>query len=153
VDYVQIYPGAIARSKDLATVQPATNQAFGDAVRLRGYDVVRSSDATHLTVTLYWKILRSLPSDPIVAVNIKGRDRPSWGQTTSPFTQSILSTKFIKRGMLIRDIHSIPLSAPLPDGTYTLDVGWFSNASIPSDLSNDMKSVGEFTAIAVNLSN
>jgi hypothetical protein len=144
VDYVQIYPGTIARPADLSTVEQPQTENFGDRLRLRGYDVHPSANRQPLLLTLYWEVLK--PPQPNLSVSVTVTEgNQTIGQSKSPLMGGLVPRRYLKPGAIIRDVHQIPLASGLSAGSYTLAIALNPNLSSQPGQTTSVQPVGTFT--------
>jgi hypothetical protein len=101
---------------------------FGDAIRLRGYDLdtsqVRSSGT--ITVTLVWEGLDVPNTDLTMFVHVLGADGTRIGQVDVPPGGDRWPTSQWGRGRYITSVQRVPVVADAPPGEYHLAIGLYN---------------------------
>ncbi len=109
------------------------NLRLGEAIRLAGYDLPRTTARPGETValTLYWEGLAPIPERYKVFTHLVGETWNAsqgnflWGQQDNEPLADRLPTTQWAPGMRIADTYRIPLSPAVPPGVYTLEVGMY----------------------------
>ncbi|MCP6758612.1 MAG: glycosyltransferase family 39 protein [Fischerella sp. CENA71] len=136
IDYAWVYPGPLALPEDLKRIQFPLSLAFGEKVRLLGYDLNKTKISSNedLIVTFYWEFLAPLSGDVSIKINL--RDRQNNPQNNQNKIASFSSTSLvdgyifpeqITAGTVIRDVHKLKISPTTPPQRYQLEVEGFSN--------------------------
>jgi 4-amino-4-deoxy-L-arabinose transferase-like glycosyltransferase len=125
VDYAYVFPGPIPSRADLDHMQFPLALSFADRLQLIGYEFTpaRGKTGDALVVSLYWKILSSLPDDTIISIGVRDQKGMSWGAVEAPLLAGFLPPKSMVSGMVVRDVHRVKLNRTLSTGPYSLEVG------------------------------
>lgn len=126
--------------RDLSAVwQPAAQQVqaplatFSDTLVLE--DTAVQQSGSNLVVTLQWQV-RSVPMEPLTAfVHVYDRAWKLLAQHDGPPGQNGAPANYVplplwQAGDRIRDVHTIPLGAPLPPDGYTIAAGLYDPATM-----------------------
>jgi len=124
VEYVRIYRGPVARLEDvprlsggpITFVLPATGDAI---VRLHGYEYLAPD-----TGVLYWEAVRPIEANAVIHLVLRTATGQEVGKSAQPPLAGYLNAPFWRPGDIMRDVQRLNLSAALPDGPLTLEVGW-----------------------------
>jgi len=106
---------------------------FGDALVLTD-TAVQQSDSD-LVVTLQWQV-RAVPAAPLTAfVHVYDSEGRLLAQHDGPLGQSGAPTNYIPLSLWhagdgIQDVHTVPLSTPLPLDSYTVAVGLYDPTTV-----------------------
>jgi len=106
---------------------------FSDALILE--DTAVQQSGSDLVVTLQWQV-RSVPMEPLTAfVHVYDRAGKLLAQHDGPPGQNGAPANYVplalwQTGDRIRDVHTIPLSAPLPPDGYTIAAGLYDPATM-----------------------
>lgn len=107
--------------------------AFGDGIRLSGYDLVSSTVAPGETValTLYWTSDGSIPQRYKVFTHVLGdvfnatSGNFLWGQADNEPAANTRPTTTWREGEVIVDEYAIPIAPDAPPGDYRIEVGLY----------------------------
>lgn len=120
----------VGRAVDMGQIQVTslqpmhlTQSAFGDRIRLRGYDLQQSADTVSLT--LYWQTLREMSRSYKVFLHLRD---PASGDVVAqtdavPRRWSYPTNRWVK-GEVVRDTIELSLEGVAPD-QYSLMLGWY----------------------------
>ena len=140
-EYAIAFPGPIPLPSDLEQIQHPVSVPFGRRVELVGYDVDKTGGTSILT--LYWTLLKKLPEDVGVYVEVRDRaDQPIY-QATMPMFDGLYPTKDLSPGLTVRDVHELPDTVHLEDGAQ-LVVGWQRLPSTSSESSSGQQAQPRF---------
>jgi hypothetical protein len=99
----------------------AVGASFGDQVRLLSYRVPdRVSPGAGFDVTLYWEPLRPPEENYTVFIHLLDAD----GQLAANHNEMRL-TSLWPPGEVVPDVHHVVPDAPIPEGTYRLQIGMY----------------------------
>jgi len=115
-------------ASQLASYQPTcvTAVVFGDQVELIGYDLARDvlGRGEKLSVTLYWRVARTLEEDYTIFVHLVGEAGLA-GQADSQPLQGEYPTSLWLPGETLQDEHLLEVYADASPGQYRLEVGLY----------------------------
>lgn len=106
---------------------------FGQAIRLRGYEVTTTSPAAgdHLQLTLYWESLAATAADYSVFNHLAAADGRPLAQADGPPAFGAYPTSAWQPGDLIRDVHDLVVPADIRPGRYWLLTGLYAAPNGP----------------------
>jgi hypothetical protein len=109
--------------------QPLTAE-FGDAIRLRGYDLdtSRAQSGGEIQLVLYWQAITTPADHYTVFTHVVGADGQIYGQFDSPPSGEAWLTGTWLPGEVVIDQRTIPLRQELAAGTYEMLVGLYTAA-------------------------
>lgn len=121
VDYASIYLGPIARPEEMQTLTSTIESIGNDELRLRGYTLASDSlkPGESLELTLYWDILKSIPSNHHFTLSIQQGNRVLLA-IPRPILKGFLGDDPIEAGKTIRDQQSLSLPVIFPPGDYQI---------------------------------
>ncbi len=101
--------------------------SFGDAVRLRGYDLDRSEalPGESLHLTLYWQAERFTEREYTLFVHLLGPDGLPHGQVDRVPGDGLAPSTSWAAGQVIVEEVLLPVAADAPPGRYTIAVGFY----------------------------
>jgi 4-amino-4-deoxy-L-arabinose transferase-like glycosyltransferase len=103
----------------------AVGIAFGDSIRLEGFELGRAPGDRSLDLTLYWRALGPTPTDYTVFTHLVGDAPRPVAQGDGPPAHGMFPTGRWAPGDLVRDRHAIELPPGLPSRRYWLLVGLY----------------------------
>jgi hypothetical protein len=112
-----------SESPEVPSVAQLEPSIFGDAIALRGAEIV--PEEQDLRVTLWWEALEPLDRDYTVFVHLVGEDGQLAGTGDSPPLEGGFPTRLWRPGDGVADEHIVPIPPDLPTGVYTVQVGWY----------------------------
>jgi hypothetical protein len=129
LDYVKIYPGLAPLAQELDKIAYPTSIVFGEKVRLIGYDLDRSQlkPGDKLSVTFYWEILQSLPSDWQLHLGWKSLDDNYQEMTKADLINNYLPSSEIPPGTIFKDVRQLTINKNLLPANYNLTVDWIAS--------------------------
>jgi hypothetical protein len=136
VDTVAVGSARVQRTVDSAVgeAQFPTDYRFGQAIRLRGYDLPEKHyrPGEKVDLTLHWRAEEEVTADYVVFVHILGErinprtNNPLWGQVDSPPVGGKYATSVWEEGDAILDPYRVPIDAETPPGTFKLEIGLYT---------------------------
>lgn len=114
------------------TVPIDLNANFGDQIDLMGYELESTevSPGGELHLTLYWRALLHPRTDYTVFTHLLDEEQTIWGQRDSQPANATRPTSTWVNGQLVTDVIAIPVQADTPSGSYALQVGLYSLATM-----------------------
>jgi hypothetical protein len=139
--------GALVRVDGPAATNPPAQpagQAFGDAIRLAGYDMVPVAlkPGGAAEITLHWQPITRLAADYTTFIHVINANGDKIAQSDHLAGGVYYPTSLWKPGETLIDRHTLKLPADLGPGSYTLMVGLYDGAA-------DFQHLGEPQAIGV----
>ncbi|MGB1249803.1 MAG: glycosyltransferase family 39 protein [Candidatus Promineifilaceae bacterium] len=108
-----------------ADLLPLTENSFGDAVTLAGYELDRSDDET-IELALYWESLAEIADDYWVFVHFSAEaDQPPLTSSNSIPVGLTRPTSGWRVGEILQDTRRLTLPTELPSGTYQILLGFY----------------------------
>jgi hypothetical protein len=110
--------------------QVHSTAAFGEAIRLRGYDLgLPPAVDQPLSLILYWQSLSPVTEGYDVFVHVLDENGRIAAQADQQPVAGLAPTHRWQPGDIIRDPYSIPLPGDLSSGTYRLSIGMYLKAA------------------------
>jgi 4-amino-4-deoxy-L-arabinose transferase-like glycosyltransferase len=104
--------------------------AFGDAVRLLGYNLAppgATTEVAHtMVVTFYWQAVAPVDKDYTVFVHLVDEAGQIKSQADGPPLEGRSPTSSWKPGEVMKDVHTLALGPEVPPGNYRLLVGFYA---------------------------
>jgi hypothetical protein len=112
---------------DLPEVETVTDAAFGDAIRLYGYDLGDFAPGSDLPLTLVWQATAEPPVSYLVFVHLISE---ATGEIVSQVDRlpvdGLRPTNGWRAGEVLLDGYGLSVPAGLPPGRYHLNVGFYN---------------------------
>ena len=132
IKYLLEQAGALTRVVGPAVTHPPDHSletAFGDAIRLNGYDLEPSlvGEGDEVTVSLYWQPLRTeQEADYTTFVHLINAEGDIVGQSDHLPGGVYYPTRFWQPGELLKDVHTLFLASNLGRPPFTVEVGLYT---------------------------
>ncbi|MCW5847279.1 MAG: glycosyltransferase family 39 protein [Anaerolineae bacterium] len=109
---------------DVPAAPYVVNAAFGDAIRLPGYDMGVPTGGL-LNLTFYWQATAEPQDDYVVFVHLVDAAGTIVSQTDSVPVGGARPTSGWRAGEVVADSHALPIPAGLPPGDYHVNAGLY----------------------------
>jgi hypothetical protein len=113
-------------------VETSVDARFGDGIRLVGYDLLASpnpqSQMPSLQLTLYWQALAPMGTRYKVFVHLLGQGGPSDVRAQADVWPRLATSAWVP-GEYLSDHLELDLTADLPNGSYTVLMGLYDEAT------------------------
>jgi hypothetical protein len=120
-------PPSSAVAPEKLEVPNRLEEELGGEVRLLGYSLSSRSLSTGeaLAISLFWQAREDLASNYVVFAQLQDNHRKVLAGTESP---PLYPTSLWRKGLVVKDVHSLVIPATLKPGTYNLVVGIYNPA-------------------------
>lgn len=124
IDYAWVY-SAVSTDGPLPPSAIPAGVPMGEGVALEGYEVRSSAADRGVTVTLYWRALRSELPDYFVYVRAVDGEGQIHARADSPPVMGFWPTSLWEAGKLVADEQVLSRPPETAPGTYRLEVGMY----------------------------
>lgn len=136
IDYAWVYRTPEQVPDALVPAEHILRRQFGPAILLLGYDdpVLQFESAPTLSLALYWQGVAPVDVDYRVCIRLLDAGGEVRAECEAEPYGDQYSTSLWPRGVVLRDVHDLPLPADLPSGQYSLAVSLVPLASGAGDV-------------------